>query len=132
MLELGGVARHPHQVRRRRTINLVKGDHGRHHRLVPAEEVAELRGLTISEVLGVDKDAKAEEATEEAAPNGQRQRFQTRLPAIENCCRRTPRRGKPRRDAATEADELGRGRRDHRNPSWLTSPRSRRRLRGHC
>lgn len=68
VLELGGVRDIlTKSIGTQNPINLVKATMDGIIRLRRPEEVAELRGLTISEVLGIDKDAKAEE---EASTNG--------------------------------------------------------------
>lgn len=107
VLELGGVRDIlTKSVGTQNPINLVKATMDGIIRLRRPEEVAELRGLTISEVLGIDKDAKAEEATEEAAANGNgngsapeaasdQETAAAELPAEEALVE----------DAATEADE---------------------------
>jgi small subunit ribosomal protein S5 len=64
VLELGGVRDIlTKSVGTQNPINLVKATMDGIIRLRRPEEVAELRGLTITEVLGIDKDAKAEEET---------------------------------------------------------------------
>ncbi|MCB0870626.1 MAG: 30S ribosomal protein S5 [Solirubrobacterales bacterium] len=67
VLELGGVRDIlTKSVGTQNPINLVKATMDGIIRLRRPEEVAELRGLTITEVLGIDKDAEAE--AEAAAP----------------------------------------------------------------
>ena len=73
VLELGGVRDIlTKSVGTQNPINLVKATMDGIIRLRRPEEVAELRGLTISEVLGIDKDAEAEAeaAAAEAKENG--------------------------------------------------------------
>ncbi|MCB0858622.1 MAG: 30S ribosomal protein S5 [Solirubrobacterales bacterium] len=68
VLELGGVRDIlTKSVGTQNPINLVKATMDGIIRLRRPEEVAELRGLTITEVLGIDKDTKAKE---EASTNG--------------------------------------------------------------
>ena len=67
VLELGGVRDIlTKSVGTQNPINLVKATMDGIVRLRRPEEVAELRGLTISEVLGIDRDAEAEAAATEA------------------------------------------------------------------
>ncbi len=71
VLELGGVRDIlTKSIGTQNPINLVKATMDGIIRLRRPEEVAELRGLTISEVLGIDKDAEAEAAAAEATENG--------------------------------------------------------------
>ena len=67
VLELGGVRDIlTKSVGTQNPINLVKATMDGIVRLRRPEEVAELRGLTISEVLGIDRDAEAEAAATES------------------------------------------------------------------
>lgn len=67
VLELGGVRDIlTKSVGTQNPINLVKATMDGIVRLRRPEEVAELRGLTITEVLGIDKDAEAEAAAAES------------------------------------------------------------------
>jgi small subunit ribosomal protein S5 len=67
VLELGGVRDIlTKSVGTQNPINLVKATMDGIIRLRRPEEVAELRGLTITEVLGIDKEAEAEAAAAEA------------------------------------------------------------------
>ena len=71
VLELGGVRDIlTKSVGTQNPINLVKATMDGIIRLRRPEDVAELRGLTITEVLGIDKEAEAEAAAEEATSNG--------------------------------------------------------------
>ncbi len=71
VLELGGVRDIlTKSVGTQNPINLVKATMDGIIRLRRPEEVAELRGLTITEVLGIDKESEAEAAAEEATANG--------------------------------------------------------------
>ena len=68
VLELGGVRDIlTKSVGTQNPINLVKATMDGIVRLRRPEEVAELRGLTITEVLGIDKEAEAKAAAEAAA-----------------------------------------------------------------
>jgi small subunit ribosomal protein S5 len=70
VLELGGVRDIlTKSVGTQNPINLVKATMDGIIRLRRPEEVAELRGLTITEVLGIDKEAEAEAAAAEAEAN---------------------------------------------------------------
>ncbi|MBN8867642.1 MAG: 30S ribosomal protein S5 [Solirubrobacterales bacterium] len=71
VLELGGVRDIlTKSVGTQNPINLVKATMDGIVRLRRPEEVAELRGLTISEVLGIDREAEAAAAAEEGTTNG--------------------------------------------------------------
>jgi len=71
VLELGGVRDIlTKSVGTQNPINLVKATMDGIVRLRRPEEVAELRGLTVSEVLGIDKEAQKAEAEEAASANG--------------------------------------------------------------
>lgn len=71
VLELGGVRDIlTKSVGTQNPINLVKATMDGIVRLRRPEEVAELRGLTITEVLGIDKEAEAEAAAAEGSENG--------------------------------------------------------------
>jgi len=71
VLELGGVRDIlTKSVGTQNPINLVKATMDGIVRLRRPEEVAELRGLTITEVLGIDKEAEQAEAEEAAGADG--------------------------------------------------------------